>query len=76
MNCKDINKCCRIEDEELALSLQKAGFQREEVIRFFDKSGEEQVHMLKKARCRLMCDIHEQQQEIDKMDYLIREIEK
>jgi hypothetical protein len=55
-------------------SLLKAGLEREEVKRFLTEREEEQVRMLRKLRCRMICDMHEQQQEIDKIDYLIREI--
>ena len=46
----------------------------EEWERFSNEDEDGQIRILKKQRCRMMCEMHEQQQEIDEIDYLIRVI--
>lgn len=43
-----------------------------------DKTGsqEEQIRILRKQRCQLLDDIHEKQQTLDELDYMIRETKK
>ena len=55
---------CTKHDAEIAGELYKNG-QADELIRF-----------LKKCRCTLVDEMHESQRKVDRMDYLIRRVEK
>lgn len=61
-------------------SLLETGFQIEELKQFlqlFDQAagtGEEQIRILKKRRYQLLDDIHQKQQMLDRLDYLIHNI--
>jgi HD superfamily phosphohydrolase len=55
---------CARHEAEIAGELYKNG-QTDELIRF-----------LKKCRCSLMDEMHESQRKVDRMDYLIRRVEK
>ncbi len=62
-------------------SLLKAGVDAEVLEQnpvLFDEgeSGGERVRILKRQRCRLLGDIHERQQSLDCLDYLIRKIKE
>ena len=60
-------------------SLLKSGMETEELRKYLrlidDENGskEEQVLLLRKQRCRLLEDIHDKQQTLDELDYMIRE---
>lgn len=60
-------------------SLLKSGMDMEALKKYLrlldDKTGskEEQVRILRKQRCRLLEDIHDKQQALDELDYMIRE---
>ncbi|SNU05846.1 hypothetical protein SAMN06297422_10562 [Lachnospiraceae bacterium] len=55
---------CTKHDAEIAGELYKNG-QADELIRF-----------LKKCRCSLMDEMHESQRKVDRMDFLIRRVER
>ena len=55
---------CEKRDTEIAEKLYESG-QKDELIRFF-----------KKCRCTLVDEMHESQRKVDRMDYLIRRVEK
>ncbi|MBD5080877.1 MAG: MerR family transcriptional regulator [Ruminococcaceae bacterium] len=63
----------------LIRSLQKFGMGMEELKRYFDladsrsESKDEQIRLLKKQRCRLLEEIHEKQQSLDELDFMISE---
>ena len=53
-------------------SLAKTGLSREEIDEISQcKDREMQIRMLRKCRCRLLDEIHEKQQSLDKIDYVI-----
>lgn len=60
-------------------SLLKSGMDMEVLKKYLrllnDKtaSKEEQIRILRKQRCRLLDDIHDKQQALDELDYMIRE---
>lgn len=60
-------------------SLLKSGMDTESLKKYLrllnDKtdSKEEQIKILRKQRCRLLEDIHDKQQTLDELDYMIRE---
>ena len=55
---------CEKRDTGIAEKLYESG-QKDELIRFF-----------KKCRCTLVDEMHESQRKVDRMDYLIRRVEK
>ncbi len=55
---------CEKRDTEIAEKLYESG-QKDELIRFF-----------KICRCTLVDEMHESQRKVDRMDYLIRRVEK
>ena len=55
---------CEKRDTEIAEKLYESG-KKDELIRFF-----------KKCRCILVDEMHESQRKVDRMDYLIRRVEK
>ena len=63
-------------------SLQKFGMDTEELkkyLRLIDgntESKEEQIRILRKQRCKLLDEIHEKQQSLDELDYMISETKK
>lgn len=63
-------------------SLHKAGFDMPLIKQYLflinDKSErkEEKIRLLRKQRCRLLEEIHEKQQSLDELDYMIDEIRK
>ena len=40
------------------------------------ENKEEQIRILRKQRCKLLDDIHDKQQALDDLDYMIREVQK
>ena len=60
-------------------SLLKSGMDMEALKKYLrllnDKTGskEEQIRILRKQRCQLLDDIHDKQQALDELDYMIRE---
>ena len=53
-------------------SLAKTGLSREEIDEISQCMDREmQIRMLRKCRCRLLDEIHEKQQSLDKIDYVI-----
>ncbi|MDE6579878.1 MAG: MerR family transcriptional regulator [Ruminiclostridium sp.] len=63
-------------------SLQKFGMNMEELKKYlglFDgkpESKDEQIRILKKQRCKLLDEIHEKQQSLDELDYMISEAKR
>lgn len=63
-------------------SLLKAGLDRETLKTYLELpeddagSRQERLHILRKARGRLLEDIHEKQQSLDEIDYMIGKIRK
>ncbi|MDE6724467.1 MAG: MerR family transcriptional regulator [Ruminiclostridium sp.] len=63
-------------------SLQKFGMCMEELKKYLGlidgkpESKDEQIRILKKQRCRLLEEIHEKQQSLDELDYMISEAKK
>lgn len=61
--------------------LLNAGFTQKEVRKYLEliknnETGEEQIRMLRKQRCELLDGIHEKQQMLDQIDYMIWEKKK
>lgn len=60
-------------------SLLKSGMNMDSLKRYLqllnDKTGnkEEQIRILRKQRCKLLDDIHDKQQTLDEIDFMIRE---
>lgn len=53
-------------------SLSKAGFSKEEIKRISECEDREwQIQMLRKYRFKLLDEIHEKQQSLDEIDYMI-----
>ena len=63
----------------LIRSLQKFGMDMEDLKKFLDladgrsENKAEQIRILKKQRCRLLEEIHEKQQSLDELDFMISE---
>lgn len=63
-------------------SLLKSGMDMEALKKYLrllnDQTGskEEQIRILRKQRCQLLDDIHDKQQALDELDYMIREAKK
>lgn len=58
-------------------SLLKSGMEAEDLKKYLHgEDKEEQIRILRKQRCELLDNIHERQQVLDEIDYLIREAKK
>lgn len=63
-------------------SLLKSGMDMQALKRYLrlldDKTGskEEQIRILRRQRCQLLDDIHDKQQTLDELDYMIQEAKK
>lgn len=58
-------------------SLAKAGLNREEIDKISGcKDREMQIRLLRKYRYRLLDEIHEKQQSLDEIDYMISKIKE
>lgn len=63
-------------------SLMKAGFDMDSLKKYFSLTGsdnrsrEERIRLLRKQRCRLLEEIHDKQQSLDELDYMIETIRK
>lgn len=58
-------------------SLAKAGLSREEIDKISGcKDREMQIRLLRKCRYRLLDEIHEKQQSLDEIDYMISKIKE
>lgn len=58
-------------------SLAKAGLSKEEIIEISKcEDRERQIQMLRKCRYRLLDEIHEKQQSLDEVDYIIIQLKE
>lgn len=63
-------------------SLLKAGFDIDSLKKYFSLPGhdgadkKEKVRLLRKQRCQLLDEIHDKQQSLDELDYMIEKIRK
>ena len=76
-----VNECSQTDIERIGLiySLQKIGMGMEELKKYLDladrgsENKAQQIRILKKQRCRLLEEIHEKQQSLDELDFMISE---
>lgn len=63
-------------------SLMKAGFDIDSLKTYFsmtgsdDRNRKERIRLLRKQRCQLLEEIHDKQQSLDELDYMIETIRK